>query len=80
MNTQLDHDVAVRRLEEIQEEIRELIHEAATLLPSGSMIKRRALLYWYPHIKVALIGDGGSAVTLQDSIDEMREAYKEAEG
>lgn len=69
----------LRRLEEIQSEIQELVEEAQGLLPADSMIARRAESYWIPHILTALRrnnGDflGGSMTTMEETIGEIAEA------
>ncbi len=67
----------LERLVEIQEEIQTLVGEASNLI---RMVDRsafyRAESYWLAHITVALSNDsgilGGSMVTMQDTIDELR--------
>lgn len=72
-----ERQAAADRLEEIKDEIKNLITEALHLMKPDERIHDRARAYWYAHIVMALDKDhmylGGSMVTMQDTIDEIRE-------
>lgn len=69
-------DRAKERLEEIREEMLELLEEARNIIPDGTL-KARAEMYWYAHIKTAILKEheylGGSVVTIDDTIIELSE-------
>ncbi len=69
-------DRAKERLEEIREEMLELLEEARNIIPEGTT-KSRAEMYWYAHIKTAILKEhdylGGSMVTVDDTIEELSE-------
>lgn len=64
------------RLREIQEEILDLLEEAAEEV-RGTSEQQSARAYWYAHIKTALLNEheylGGSMHTLEDSIKALDE-------
>lgn len=65
------------RLEEIKDEIKTLLGEAGDLL-SGTDVERRARFYWLASMHIELDDDhewvGKSMHSMQDTIDELREA------
>jgi len=70
----------IRRLEEIQREIRDLADEALEIVKEHSEIEyERARSYWYPHILGAIDKDnsgylGGSMIGLAETIENLKEA------
>ena len=60
------------RFEEIKDQIKELIHEAISLVPDHA--KARAESYWYAQISMALDEDhcyiGGCMCSMQDTLEE----------
>ena len=73
-----DHSDIAYELEEIKEQIQMLVGEAMDMIPRDGMYAARARSYWYAHILTALDNEsefmGGSMTTMQDTIDELREA------
>jgi len=68
----------VFRLEEIKDEIKELLKEAEKIVEeAGGLTHDRAISYWIPHVEGALDEDhcwlGGSMVTMEDTIQELRD-------
>ena len=65
-------------LADIKAEMLELLDQAESLLADADHATRaRAKSYWFAHIRMALDDDhyfagGGSAVTMQDTIDAIR--------
>ncbi len=72
----MDTEETVQRLQEIKEQMLELLEEATSIIPEG-ITKERARLYWYAHIKTAILKEheylGGSMVTMDDTIQEITE-------
>jgi len=69
------------RLEEIKEEMLSLLDEAEHLVRQERGVYDRAKSYWIPHIKMALTKEheylGGSMVTMEDTIEELKEQLEE---
>lgn len=68
----------IDRLEEIKEELLTLMDEAKHLVRSGeNLTYERARSYWIPHVIMALTKEheylGGSMVTMEDTIEELKE-------
>ena len=74
----------LERLEEIRDEMKELLNEAARILRKGDdAAYERARVYWLAHIRTALDKEhdylGGSMITMQDTIDELAEGDDDSE-
>lgn len=92
-NTTVKIDLACQELEEIKEGIRESVKQALILLKElkrnpeiaqgVQMPIERAAAYWVPHILCALDDEhgylGGSVVTMQHTIDELRNLLNSSE-
>lgn len=69
------------RFEEIKDQIKELLEEAISLVPSAE--SDRAESYWYAHISMALDEDhdylGGSMCSMQDTINEWHDGDDDEE-
>ena len=69
------------RFEEIKEQIKELLEEAISLVPSGE--RARAESYWFAGISIALDEDhdylGGSMCSMQDTINEWNDGDDDEE-
>jgi len=72
--------IKVDRLEEIQEQMLSLLGEAREIL-EGTRAYDAADAYWLAHVEMALVNEhrwlGGSMVTMEDSIEELREELGE---
>jgi hypothetical protein len=71
---------AIRRLEEIKYEMKDLVSEAKNIVhqvSGGDVRYERAKCYWIAHIEGALDKDnewlGGSMQNMQDTIDELKD-------
>jgi hypothetical protein len=75
-----DPSVVADELEQIQEQMLDLLHEAEGLL-QGTNEYDSARSYWLAHITTAVSNDhdylGGSMTTMQDTIDALREGGDE---
>jgi len=75
-----DRQEIVDELGEIQSQILELVEQARTLLRRNELqgALMRAESYWIAHVTTAISNNhgylGGSTVSLQDTIDEIKDA------
>lgn len=79
-NNNSDAGERADELEAIQEQIMELTEQALSLL--DGIDQTRARSYWYGHIMSAVGSDSyfsGSATSMRDSIDALREEQEEAD-
>jgi hypothetical protein len=83
MQEELEGMSAVEKLETIQGWMMELLEEARKILKKevGGMAYERADAYWLAHVETALKKEtrylGGSMVTMDDTIEEVREVAEE---